>query len=52
LVKLSPKKIIVNHIEALNHCGVTRDILRQKLDEENLIDKVYIPNDGESIVIN
>ncbi len=52
LVKLSPKKIIANHMEALNHCGVTRNILRQKLDEENLTHKVYIPNDGESIVIN
>lgn len=51
LIKLSPKKIVANHMEALNHCGVTRDILIEKIKEENLIEKVFIPNDGESIMV-
>lgn len=52
LVRLSPKKVLANHMEALNHCGITRDILKQRLEKEDLIDKVLIPNDGELIDLN
>lgn len=43
-------KVIANHLEALNHCPTTRDELREKLKERNLIDKVKIPEDGETMM--
>ncbi len=52
LVKLSPKKIVANHMEALNYCDITRDILIQILEKENLLEKVYIPDDGELLEID
>lgn len=47
-VELSPKSVISNHLEALNHCSLKRSILKQKLTGFELIDKVWIPMDGES----
>ena len=52
LVKLAPKKVLANHMEALNHCGITRDILKQRLKKEGLLDKVLIPEDGTSFIMN
>ncbi len=49
LVNLAPNKVVANHMEALNHCGVTRDILALRLKDEGLFDKVFIPNDGDMI---
>jgi len=51
LVKLSPKKVLANHMEALNHCGVSRDILKERLEKENLLDKVFIPIDGDIVSV-
>ncbi|GAA5521262.1 MBL fold metallo-hydrolase [Aliifodinibius salicampi] len=48
-VRQSPGKVIANHLEAINHCPTTRKQLRNMLEEEKLQDKVFIPNDGESI---
>jgi L-ascorbate metabolism protein UlaG (beta-lactamase superfamily) len=48
-VELSQGKVIANHLEALNHCQTTRSLLRERLTKKRLIDKVYIPNDGETI---
>ncbi len=45
-IKNSPKKVVINHLEALNHCPTTRKQLRNKLNENNLLEKVYIPDDG------
>jgi len=50
LIKISPKNVIANHMDALNHCGVSRKRLQERLIKENLIDKVFIPDDGESVV--
>ena len=52
LVKLCPNKVIANHMEALNHCGVTREILKERLEKEGLINKVYIPKDGETLKLS
>ena len=46
-IKLSPAKVIANHLEALNHCPVTREQLKNELINNNLLEKVYIPADGE-----
>ena len=46
-VKLSPNKVIANHLEALNHCPITREDLKVELEKHGLSDKVLIPKDGE-----
>ncbi|WP_332112436.1 MBL fold metallo-hydrolase, partial [Vibrio parahaemolyticus] len=45
-VRLSPNKVIANHMEALNHCAVTRPILKEAIGKNGLSDKVLIPADG------
>jgi L-ascorbate metabolism protein UlaG (beta-lactamase superfamily) len=40
-------KIIVNHMDAWNHCLLTREKLRNFLKNKNL----YVPNDGETLDI-
>ncbi|MHB1652640.1 MAG: MBL fold metallo-hydrolase [Desulfitobacteriaceae bacterium] len=44
-------KIIVVHMEAFNHCFLTRQALRSYLDEKGLTSKVQVPNDGELVTI-
>lgn len=46
-VKAAPGKVICNHLEAVNHCPTTREQLRQILEKEQLLNKVWIPVDGE-----
>ncbi len=48
-VKNSPGKVLANHLEALNHCPTTREQLRERLEKEGLMEKVFIPEDGEVI---
>lgn len=44
----SPKtKVIAVHMDSINHCLDTRDVLRGKLEEEKLHTRVGIPEDGE-----
>jgi len=50
-IRLSPSKVIANHLEALNHCPITRTQLRDELVKNGLLDKVYIPDDGETLHI-
>jgi L-ascorbate metabolism protein UlaG (beta-lactamase superfamily) len=48
-ISLSPGKVIVNHLEDLNHCPMTREQLKNELINHNLPEKVLIPNDGETL---
>ncbi|MEZ9232428.1 MBL fold metallo-hydrolase [Vibrio amylolyticus] len=48
-IRRSPGKVIANHMEALNHCPVDRETLRQSLVAEGLSNKVLIPLDGEQL---
>jgi L-ascorbate metabolism protein UlaG (beta-lactamase superfamily) len=41
--------IIVNHLDAINHCHETRDLLRARLAERGVND-LLIPEDGELVV--
>jgi L-ascorbate metabolism protein UlaG (beta-lactamase superfamily) len=50
-IKLSPNKVIANHLEALNHCPITREQLKNELIKNYLLEKVYIPQDGEILEI-
>lgn len=43
-------KVIVNHLEAVNHCPTTRSQLKAAIQKAGLSDKVYIPEDGEVMV--
>lgn len=45
-VKNSSGKVIANHMEAINHCPLTREKLKEILTEKNLINSVLIPVDG------
>lgn len=49
-IKNAPQKVIVNHLEAVNHCPTTRQALKSKLENKQLLDKVSVPDDGELIV--
>ncbi|MEZ9710134.1 MBL fold metallo-hydrolase [Vibrio breoganii] len=51
-IRLSPHKVIANHMEALNHCPIDRKTLRRSLDAEGLLEKVMIPEDGEVLSID
>ncbi len=46
-IKKAPHKVIANHMEALNHCPVTREQLRNELKKRHLLSKTLIPSDGE-----
>jgi L-ascorbate metabolism protein UlaG (beta-lactamase superfamily) len=48
-VALAPKYVLANHLEALNHCPTKRSELRLALEENGLLDKVSIPEDGEIV---
>jgi hypothetical protein len=50
-IQKSPNKVIANHLEALNHCTITRLELKRELDKKSLLPKTIIPNDGDTIVI-
>lgn len=47
-IKNAPQMVFANHLEALNHCPTTREELKTILIAHNLIEKVFIPDDGES----
>lgn len=42
-------RVVAAHMDTVNHCHVTRDVLRTKLSAKNLLNKVVIPEDGEWI---
>lgn len=48
-VALAPKYILANHLEALNHCPTKRAELRLALEQNDLLNKVAIPEDGEIV---
>lgn len=42
----APHQVICNHLEAVNHCPTTRKGLKQHLDSKGLVEKCWIPADG------
>ncbi len=50
-VRQAPGKVIANHLEAVNHCPTSREGLRKRLQQEGLLEKVAIPEDGEWVEI-
>ena len=49
-VQNAPGKVIINHLEAINHCPTTRKELREIMTNKQLMPKVFIPDDGQSII--
>ena len=50
VAKLAPKaKVIAVHMESLDHCKTTRDMVRQEAQKEKV--SILVPNDGETIVL-
>jgi hypothetical protein len=49
-VRNAPGQVVINHLEALNHCPTTRQELRTVLQEQGLLHKTYLPEDGETLV--
>lgn len=50
-VQAAPHKVLINHLEAINHCPTTRVELRQVLKEKQLLHQVFIPEDGEVVEV-
>ena len=46
---LPSTRVIATHLEAINHCLLSRAELRTALEQEGLSDQVLIPADGETI---
>jgi L-ascorbate metabolism protein UlaG (beta-lactamase superfamily) len=44
-------RIVAVHMEAVNHCVLTRADLRQRLHEEGLTDQVTVPEDGAEVPV-
>lgn len=42
-------RFIAVHMDALNHCPLTRDALRAQLESAGLLERIEIPLDGETI---
>ena len=42
-------RIMAVHMDTINHCRITRDLLRRRLADDCLLDRVAIPRDGEWI---
>lgn len=49
LARRAPGKVVLNHLEALDHCPTTRAGLRARMQAEGLLGKVVIPEDGEEL---
>jgi len=48
LIEYAPyTRIAAVHMDTINHCRVTREMLRNKLAAYNLLNKIDIPEDGE-----
>lgn len=50
-VKNTSGKVIANHMESINHCPLTRKKLKEILIDNNLLNNVLIPEDGELMII-
>jgi L-ascorbate metabolism protein UlaG (beta-lactamase superfamily) len=49
LVRRAPGRVVLNHLEALDHCPTTREALRARMQAEGLLEKVAIPDDGAEL---
>ncbi len=50
-IELAPNRVMANHLEALNHCPITRLDLKRELEKRDLLAKTLIPDDGETLFL-
>lgn len=50
-VRLAPGRVIAVHLEALDHCGITRAKLDEALSAAGVSDRVDVPADGQTIAV-
>jgi L-ascorbate metabolism protein UlaG (beta-lactamase superfamily) len=48
---LPDARVVAVHMEAINHCLLTRDGLEEELRQEGLSDRVKVPVDGETFKV-
>lgn len=41
--------VVAVHMEAVNHCSLTREKLRRKVEKEGASSRVFIPGDGQTL---
>jgi len=51
-VELSSGRVILNHLEAMDHCLIDRKMLRDIMRKNKLENKAIVPNDGDTIECN
>lgn len=50
VARAAPDAVVVAvHMEAINHCLLTRAELRERLEAEGLADRVHVPEDGTAL---
>lgn len=49
LAQRAPHDVVLNHLEALDHCPTSREALRERVRREGLEARVHIPADGEAL---
>ncbi|GCE21676.1 MBL fold metallo-hydrolase [Dictyobacter kobayashii] len=45
--ELPAAQVVAVHMEVVNHCVLTRPLLRERLESEGLLSRVLIPSDGD-----
>ncbi|WP_440122125.1 MBL fold metallo-hydrolase [Tenacibaculum sp. Ill] len=50
-IRNSSGLVVANHMEAINHCPLTREKLKTILKQNNLYYNVYLPEDGDIVSI-
>lgn len=49
--RLSQGTVVANHLEAINHCPVTREELAQAAAEAGVGHRLFIPTDGQTLTL-
>jgi L-ascorbate metabolism protein UlaG (beta-lactamase superfamily) len=52
LTRRARGQVVFNHLEALDHCPTTRAGLRERLLEEGLAGRTFVPEDGETLTFD
>lgn len=52
VARISQGLVVANHLEALDHCPVSRDELRDARDAAQLEETLLIPEDGETLIFS
>jgi L-ascorbate metabolism protein UlaG (beta-lactamase superfamily) len=45
-------RVIAVHLDAINHCVQTRADLHQRLHDEDLVERVTVPEDGAAVPVD